>query len=461
MVGQFFHRHRSPIGHLDFLTIAAPIPEHPGTPTDPLCSYHVPQIEPLGLTLELSVVDSLRSERLSWARVQRVSEHEDPTQLFLSRYGAGAAPAVVSVPGRVNLIGEHVDYHNLPVLPMAIERSIRVAYRVRKDRQIHAASTVYGDRAFEWKSQMDASAAGDWVNYVKAAAQAVEGKWRLPFGIDAAVAADLPPAAGLSSSSALLVAFTLALLRANGVQASFEELMEVLPEGEYFVGTRGGGMDHAAVLGGRPGCALLIHFSPVSVMPVPIPQDWAFLVAHSLSTAEKSGALKAEYNSRRTAGAQALARLGFSSFQQALDHQGIEELRRLAASKLDDDMERRCFLHVATEAARVSEAVAALQRADAADFGRILNAGHASLRDQLRVSCPALDALTEAALASGALGARLTGAGFGGCAVVFCHAAERERVAAGLIQRFYAKRSGFDPAVHLIAAKPSGGALFD
>lgn len=393
-----------------------------------------------------------------------MSEYEDPTQLFQNRFGAGAAPAVVSVPGRVNLIGEHVDYHNLPVLPMAIQRSIRIAYRVRNDREIRAASTVYGDRAFEWTPQLEASAAGDWVNYVKAAAQAVEGKWRLAFGIDAAVVSDLPPAAGLSSSSALLVAFTLALLRANGVEASFEDLMEVLPEGEYFVGTRGGGMDHAAVLAGRPGCALLIHFSPVSVRPVPIPKDWAFLVAHSLSTAEKSGALKAEYNSRRTAGSQALARLGFSSFKEAVEQPDIEELERLASSRLEDEVERRCFLHVVSEAARVGRAVTALERADAAEFGRILNAGHASLRDQLRVSCPALDALTEAALASGALGARLTGAGFGGCAVVFCHAAERERVAAGLVERYYSKRyskeSSFDPAVHLIAATPSGGALF-
>jgi galactokinase len=389
-----------------------------------------------------------------------MSEHEDPTHLFEARFGAGATPSVVAVPGRVNLIGEHIDYHNLPVLPMAIQRSIRVAYRVRKDRQIRAASTIYGDRAFEWTPQLEASAPGDWVNYVKAAAQAIEGKWQLAFGIDAAVVSDLPPAAGLSSSSALLVAVTLALLRANGIEASFEDLMAVLPEGEYFVGTRGGGMDHAAVLAGRPGCALLIHFSPVSVTPVPIPKDWAFLVAHSLSTAEKSGALKAEYNARRAAGSRALARLGFSSFAVALKEHGIAELERRASSSLADDLERRCFLHVATEAARVGQAVVALQHSDAEEFGRILNAGHASLRDQLRVSCPALDSVTRAALASGALGARLTGAGFGGCVVVFCRAAEQAKVAAGLIERYYSKQANFDPAVHLITATPSGGARF-
>ena len=104
-----------------------------------------------------------------------MSEYEDPTQLFEKRFGPGVAPAVVSVPGRVNLIGEHVDYHNLPVLPMAIQRSIRVAYRVRNDGQIRAVSELYGDRAFEWTTQLEASAPGDWVNYVKAAAQAIEG----------------------------------------------------------------------------------------------------------------------------------------------------------------------------------------------------------------------------------------------------------------------------------------------
>ncbi len=389
-----------------------------------------------------------------------MSEIEDPGQLLEQRYGAGAAPAVVAVPGRVNLIGEHVDYHNLPVLPMAIQRSIRVAYRVRNDRQIRAASTVFGDRAFEWTAQLEPSAAGDWVNYVKAAAQAVEGKWHLAYGIDAAVVSDLPPAAGLSSSSALLVAFTLALLRANDVQATFEELMEVLPEGEYFVGTRGGGMDHAAVLAGRQGCALLINFAPITVAPVPIPKEWAFLVAHSLSNAEKSGAVKAEYNSRRTAGTRALVKLRLASFREAVEQYGVEELKHLAASRLDDEVERRCFLHVVTEAARVARAAGALERGDADEFALVLNAGHASVRDDLRISCPALDRLTEAALASGALGARLTGAGFGGCAVVFCHAADRERVAAGLVERYYSKHSGFDPAVHLMVATPSAGALF-
>jgi galactokinase len=358
----------------------------------------------------------------------------------------------------VNLIGEHIDYHNLPVLPMAIGRKIRVAFRARADRLIRACSNSFGDREFEWTEQLDPSASGDWVNYVKAAAQAVQGRWKLKFGIDAAVVSNLPPAAGLSSSSALLTGFTLALLRANGVQATFEELMDVLPAGEYFVGTRGGGMDHAAVLAGRRGCAILVRFAPLSVSSIPVPPGWAFLIAHSLTTAEKSGEMRSQYNARRTAGSNALHRLGFQSFGQALERYSVEELSELAAGHLADD-EQRCFLHVVTEAQRVDAAVAAMRLGDAETFGRLLDASHASLRDWLRVSSPALDALVEAARAAGALGARLTGGGFGGCAVVLCRADEQERVAAGIVERFHAARAGFDPNVHLIAAQPSAGAL--
>jgi len=146
-------------------------------------------------------------------------------------FGRGGEIRLAAAPGRVNLIGEHIDYHGLPVLPMALGRRIRVAFRPRTDRLIRAISEGYGRREFEWTSELTPVPAGDWENYLRAAAQAVGGKWGVGAGLDAAIASDLPPAAGLSSSSALIVAFTLALLRANGLRATFEELMEVLPEG--------------------------------------------------------------------------------------------------------------------------------------------------------------------------------------------------------------------------------------
>jgi galactokinase len=301
----------------------------------------------------------------------------------------------VTVPGRANLIGEHIDYHNLPVLPIALRRAIRLRFTPRADHHIHATSDQYGVRCFDWTPGLRVTRPGDWENYVRAAAETVAGRWGILRGIDAWVSSDLPAAAGLSSSSALLVGFTLALLRANGIEATFAELMEVLPEGEHFVGTRGGGMDHAAVLGSKEGCASLISFDPVAIHHIPIPPDWAFLVADSGLRAEKSGAVRERYNAIRAGGPEAQE-------------------------------------HVATEAARVQEAVDALRKDDPRCFGRLLLDSHASLRDRLQVSVPALDQLVERAMASGALGARLTGAGFGGCAIVLCHRRDLDRVLAGL-----------------------------
>jgi galactokinase len=388
-----------------------------------------------------------------------VTDSQSAVELFQRTYGSVDGLLHVSVPGRVNLIGEHIDYQNLPVLPMALDRRIRIAFRPAESAGIRAVSSLAeGRREFEWTPTLEPSASGDWVNYIKAAAQAVGGEWGAGRGIDAAITSDLPPAAGLSSSSALLTAFTLALLRANGIEATFEELMGVLPEGEYFVGTRGGGMDHAAVLASRPGCALLVHFAPVSVRDVPIPSGWSFLVAHSLTVAEKSSGVREQYNSRRVAGTHAIERLGFASYAAVLDRRSADEVNELA-DRLEGD-EKRAFQHVAGEALRVQAAVRALEGGDADEFGRLLYASHASLRDLLGVSHPALDQLVEAARESGALGARLTGAGFGGCAIVFCKTSNLEAVRDGIVQRYYAGRQEFDREKHLMRAEPSAGALF-
>lgn len=360
----------------------------------------------------------------------------------------------LSVPGRVNLIGEHIDYHGLPVLPMALDRRIVVHWEVRDDAWVRAVSEGFGERAFRLDEPVEPWAPGDWGNYVKAAAAAGMGRWRLQRGAELRVRSSLPVAAGLSSSTALMTACTLALLEANGIQPSFQQLMEVLPEGEYFVGTRGGGMDHAAVLGAREGCALLVEFDPVRVEPIPVPPGWVFFVADSGVKAEKSAAVKAQYNERRFAGQRAAGRLGFAGIRQALERADGEELRRMAESRLEA-MERGCFLHVIGEAQRVRDAVQAMREADARRFGLRLTESHESLRNLLRVSCAELDRLVEAAVESGALGARLTGAGFGGAAVVFCLEEEAERVAAGIERRFY----GGDAEGRMFRAVSSAGVL--
>ncbi len=357
---------------------------------------------------------------------------------------------LISVPGRVNLIGEHIDYHQLPVLPMAIDRRVSISFEPAIEAVLRASSAGFPDRQFPLADSQPFPP-GDWGNYLKAAVQLVSRRWRLTRGLNAVVSTTLSPAAGLSSSSALMTAVALALLRVNGFSPSTGELMEVLPEGEQYVGTRGGGMDHAAVLASRAGAALLVHFSPLQLEPVLIPPEWAFVIAHSLTVAEKSGAVKAEYNARRSAGIAALQKIGLPSFQAALaSHDGTAAL---------SPAERNAFLHVTSEARRVETAVAALRANDIEAFGRTLSASHASLRDQLKVSNPSLDELVDTAVHSGALGARLTGAGFGGCAILLCKMTERTRLCERLIATFYAKRPEFQPEQHLIYAEPSAGAL--
>jgi galactokinase len=384
----------------------------------------------------------------------------NPAQEALLRsFGSGGKIEVVAAPGRVNLIGEHIDYHRLSVLPIALQRRVRVAFRARGDTRIRAVSEGFGAREFEWRPALESAAPGDWENFLRAAAQAIARKWGTGRGIDAAVVSDLPPAAGLSSSSALIVAFALALLRANGHRPVFEELMEILPEGEQFVGTRGGGMDHAASLASQAGCASLIEFDPLSVRPVAVPPRLSFLVAHRLTMAEKSGAARARYNACRAAGSAALARLGVSSYRDAMAGRTPQELAAVARLGLQNAEERDSFLHVTGEALRLRSAVNAMERGDAAEFGRALVESHASLRDRLKVSSTALDALVEAAMQSGAQGARLTGAGFGSCVVIFTRAGDMTSVRDGLIARYYAGRPDFRPDAHLFHAQPSAGAL--
>lgn len=331
-------------------------------------------------------------------------------------------PEHVWAPGRVNLIGEHIDYHGLPVLPMALRQRINVAFERRGDSLIRAESkwrgpTAGGEtREFEWRNDLTPVTAGDWENYLRAAALAVSRQWGIGAGINAVITSDLPAAAGLSSSSALIVAFALALLQANQRQATFEELMDILPEGEHFVGTRGGGMDHAASLASKEGCASLVSFRPLAVRHVAIPTEWTFLAADSLIRAEKSGAARERYNAARS-GPGAAA-------------------------------------HVASEAARVHAAVDAMLGSDAESFGRLLLESHVSLRDCLKVSCEALDRLVETAMESGAIGARLTGAGFGGCALIFCLKRDAASLERRLIERFY----NCDPS-HIVHAEPGPGAL--
>jgi galactokinase len=368
-------------------------------------------------------------------------------------------------PGRVNLIGEHVDYCGLPVFPMAIQRGITVAARPRSDG---AARVVNVDprfalREFALGRDIPPRSAGDWGNYLQAAAQAIVRRYGDLRGVDAAIASDLTIAAGLSSSAALVVAVAVALLAANEVTSDLHDLMELLAAGERYVGTAGGGMDQAISLGARAGHAARIEFDPVRLTHVRVPNDWRFIIAWSLEHAEKSGVAQRAYNERthQTAEARRLVarRLGLgepTSYVPLLAARSIDEL--LDAGATLEPLLRRRYRHVVSEGGRVAAAVAAMERGDLAAFGTLMDASHRSLRDDYEVSARELDRLVEIAREGGAAGARLTGAGFGGCIVALADAGAADAVLADLRERYYAARDVTDTTDALFVAEPSDGA---
>lgn len=395
---------------------------------------------------------------------------------------------VVRAPGRVNLLGEHTDYNMLPVLPMAIERCVFVAGAPRQDRLVHLRNAAsFPDRSFELEDAIPKFADSDWGNYAKAAAQGLGSYYGHPLrrGADLLVDGDIPGGAGLSSSSALVVACALALLAANDEEVPFEILAEILPRAERYVGTLSGGMDQTVSLLAQEGHALRIDFAPLRCRPVPLPSGHAIVVCHSLVRAEKSGAAKEAYNQRVLE-----CRLACRAFDKALEGRldaPLEALGDLAvrfpavplstfvtelATVLPDadldlgqlssftgvsqtDLRRLCEIpeekvgpfsilararHVLTEAERVDRAEAALRAGDTTSFGELMDASHRSCRDDYEISCPELEALVAIAKDAGALGARLTGAGFGGCTVNLVAADQLDNFRREIDRRYYRPR---------------------
>ena len=387
---------------------------------------------------------------------------------FRRVFGNTRPTHLARAPGRVNLIGEHVDYAGLPVLPMAIQRDVMIVFGAHREAAARFANCAdrFPPRSFVLSTTIPPYPAGDWGNYLKAAAQGLTSRYGPLTGVDGAVCSSVPAAAGLSSSSALVIATALALLTAREVTTDVSDLMDLMARAERYVGTEGGGMDQAIALGGRHGCAIRIDFDPVKLTPVHVPPNWRFIVAHSLVPAPKSGAAREAYNRRRSECDEALATVAkrvrpnerIDSYAELLEDTDserlIEESERVIAGTL---LAR--FRHVVSEASRVPQAQAAMARGDIEQFGRLMNASHHSLRDDYEVSCKELDQLVEIALHAGANGARLTGAGFGGCIVALVNGDRAEGVLGALAEEFYAGRMvPSDLSDHLFVAEPSDGA---
>ena len=437
--------------------------------------------------------------------------------------GDGRSRWTAIAPGRVNLIGEHTDYNGLPVLPIAIQRGIRIEFRVLDEPVVRLDSPASRFDPFEFRLKRPIAAAdqGHWSNYVRAAARGlIEHGLPLRRGIEGTVTGDVPIAAGLSSSSALVVASALALLKASGVESiSRLELAALMARAERFVGLEGGGMDQAACLHGEAGHALRIEFEPLRVTKVAVPEGWRWVVASSLARAEKSAGAREAYNERarqcrealeavkqggerfrgksrdirmfgrdagdrfrgksrdarmfawdarerfrgkrrdaRMAGRDARVEQAPATYRGLVAGGGLGELIEGAREVLSPVLLRR-FRHVVTEGRRVAQAEAAMREGDLGRFGELMVASHESLRRDYEVSTSALDEIVAIALEAGAAGARLTGAGFGGCAVALCDDRTVGAVMEALAARFYAPRLDGPPGRDVIfAARPSGGA---
>ena len=410
------------------------------------------------------------------------------------RLSGGPPDAFVRAPGRVNLIGEHIDYNGFAVLPMTLDRDTLGAFRRRPDRRIRVASLEQdGVREIVLEPAIPPFAAGDWGNYVKAAAQGLADRLGVETlrGLDLCVTGTIPPSAGLSSSSALVVLSALAILNAADRRIPALELAGLLADAERYVGTQGGGMDQAVILLGREGAAIRVSFDPLAAEAVPLPADFRIVVANSMVRASKSESQA--YNTRAAECRLAAAALSGGTARRLGDLPapvdpdalpaggcGVGELSALLGLSPDELRERHLrqrdgsFLaepeggfrlrdraaHVFAEAARVGEAAVALGRGDAAALGALMDASHASCRDLYRISCPELDRLTALARECGALGSRLTGAGFGGCTVSLVPADRLERFVAEVGRRYHRESLGYDGELgaDLFAARPSAAA---
>jgi galactokinase len=324
-------------------------------------------------------------------------------------------------PGRVNLIGEHTDYNGGLALPFAISAGIVVDAVARDDLVIHARALDLGEEFAFAVTQRERE--HGWRAFVIGMAAELEA---LGVGVDGAeleIGGDLPQGAGLSSSAALEVALCLALLALAGVDPAEPGRLELARvcarvENEW-VGAQTGLLDQLASLYGVLDAALLIDFAALQIEPVPLRLgDWRLVVLDSGERHEHAGG---GYNERRAECARAAEQLGVAA---------LSEADAAAVERLPDPLRRRAR-HVLSENERVRAAVDALRVDDLAALGELLDASHASLRDDFEISTPAVEATVARLIDAGAAGARIMGGGFGGC-VLALFSPDREPPAGAL-----------------------------
>jgi galactokinase len=343
------------------------------------------------------------------------------TAAFASRFG-GRPTWAASAPGRVNLIGEHTDYSGGFVLPIAIDRACIAVGAPAKGRETRVFSVdLNAEAGFDLTAPLRAGpeagsnsvARGSWPSYVAGVAAQFQ---RLPglglVNLDIVIASSVPVGSGLSSSASLEVAVATVLEESTGVRLQPERKALLCQAAEHeFAGVPCGIMDQFISVMGRAGYALLIDCRAQRGTTIPGPAGASVVVINTnIHHALASG----EYAVRKAACVSAAGKLGVPELRDV----GGPDVESAGTAAGLSDIERRCVRHVVGENARVLEAAAALRAGDLRAFGRLMLESHASLRDDYRVSCPELDTVVDAAQRTpGVFGARMTGGGFGGCAI--------------------------------------------
>ena len=362
---------------------------------------------------------------------------------FAEQFG-GAPSLIARAPGRVNLIGEHTDYNDGFVLPMAIDRAVWIALRARDDARVALRSLDLRQTAvIDLQSLVHAN--GGWAEYVRGVAWSLTQAGLEPtVGWDGVVAGDVPRGAGLSSSAALELAAARAFAATSDLPWEPAAMARVAQHAENaWVGVNCGIMDQMISAAGRTGHCLLIDCRSLATRAVPLPAGTSVMI---LDTGTRRGLVDSAYNERRT---QCEAAAGFFGVK-ALRDVDVDTFER-RAKELEPDMRQRAR-HVVTENARTLRAADALQRGDAPEVGWLMDESHRSLRDDFEVSRAELDTIVTLARSNpGCHGARMTGAGFGGCAVALVESDAAAGISRDVAHRYTAAH-GLTPAIYVTTA---------
>jgi galactokinase len=384
---------------------------------------------------------------------------EHVIQAFRRRFEADP-DFVARAPGRVNLLGEHVDYNDGFVLPAAIDRATYVAFRNSGiQRSTILALDLVEETEFDLqiitdKKTIHGAPLPGWGLYPAGVAWSLNSEGLETPGLEAVFASDVPRGAGLSSSASVEMAFGVAWEKLGGWTVPPMQMAKLGQRAENrYVGVNCGIMDQFASACGVKDRALFLDCRSLEWQTVRLPKDASIVIANTSVQRSLTGSA---YNDRRAACEEAVRILqGPLPGIRALRDVSLEEFNRYAGL-LPDVVEKRAR-HIVEEIERTGSAVALLEAGNVARFGELMNACHVSLRDLYEVSCPELDTMVEAAQAlPGCYGARLTGAGFGGCTVnLVAHAAAQ--AFAGALARAYEQKTGLHPEIYICHAADGAG----